>query len=356
MMTKIAVVGCGRWGPNYVRNFMEIPESEVAACCDQDAEAIDRLSQRYPGLRTYTDYRDMLQEGECDAVVVVTPAATHREIVQDCLGAGKHVLVEKPLAASAEDALALAQSPLADGQILMVGHIFRFNAGVNKMRELMYDGTLGELRYMSFVRTNLGPVRNDVSVIWDLAPHDLSIALHLLNNMPTEVSAVTGTYLDGSRGDTAFITTTFPNGVLTRMHVSWLDPKKRREVQVIGSNSMLEFDDMNLAEPVRISQRGLRTEPVYSTFGEFQLVAHASNVIIPVIEMHEPLKAQCEEFLNCIASGTQPLTDVWDGYRICAILKAAEASAKCGGAPVPITDMPGTGETAGSNYEEQSTS
>jgi predicted dehydrogenase len=321
-----------------VRNFAEAQDSEVVACCDQSQPALESLAKRYPGVRMHTDYRQMLEENACDAVVVVTPASTHRRIAEDCLAAGKHVLVEKPLAASSEDARALAQHPLADGQVFMVGHIFRFNAAVNKMRELIYDGTAGQVRYLTFLRTNLGPVRRDVSVIWDLAPHDVSIALHLLNSMPTEVSATKGTYLADSKGDVSFITLRFAGDVVANIHVSWVDPNKRREVHIVGSNAMLEFDDMNLAEPLRVSQRALRTEPSYSTFGEFQLVAHASNVTIPFIEMREPLKAQCEEFLKSIRTGRQPLSDVRDGYRICAILEAVERSADEGGASVQVSD------------------
>ena len=335
-MTRIAVIGCGRWGPNYVRNFSELPDSEVVACCDENAAALKSVASRFPNVRAHTDYRVMLAENDCDAVVIVTPATTHREIAEHCLDARKHVLVEKPLAASAEDALALARYPRANGQILMVGHIFRYNAAVNKMRDLIYDGTVGQVRYVTCVRTNLGPVRQDVSAIWDLAPHDVSIALHLLNIMPTAVSAVLGSCLQRSKGDVAFLSLLFPDGLVANIHVSWVDPKKRREVCVVGSHSMVEFDDMNLAEPLRISQRALRAEPSYTTFGEFQLVTHASSVVIPAIEMREPLKLQCEEFLNCIRLGKQPLSDVRDGYRICAILDAAERSAAQNGLPVEV--------------------
>jgi predicted dehydrogenase len=294
------------------------------------------MAERYPVLATYADYRQMLEENGCDAVVIVTPATTHRTIAEDCLAAGKHVLVEKPLAANAEDARALAEYPLADGQTLMVGHIFRFNAAINRMRDLIYEGQVGEVRYMNFVRTHLGAVRGDVSAVWDLAPHDISIALHFLNSMPESVSAVMGTYLDSSTGDVGFLTLTFPRGILAHIMVSWLDPRKRREIKVVGSTCTLEFDDMNLSEPLRIVQRGLRTAPSYRTFGEFQLVSHASNVVIPAIDMQEPLKAQCQEFLKCIGSGARPLSDVWDGYRICAILEAAHASSAQGGTPVAI--------------------
>jgi predicted dehydrogenase len=280
----------------------------------------------------------MLEQSNCEAVAVATPAATHREIVEACLDAGKHVLVEKPLAASGADAAALAAKARECEQILMVGHIFRFNPGVNKLRDLMYDGTAGDVRYMHCVRTNLGPVREDVSVIWDLAAHDVSIALHLLNDVPDRVSAVSQAYLNGTQGDVAFVHLCFPDGRLASIHVSWIDPEKRRHVFVVGSNALLEFNDMSPGEPIRICERGLREEPSYSTFGEFQLVAHARNIVIPAIEMREPLKEQCQHFLDCVQSGQRPLSDVDDGFRVCGILEAAEASASQGGAAVQVAD------------------
>ena len=361
-MIRIGVIGAGHWGPNYVRNFRELDAAQMVAVADPRADARATLQQRFPDLKLYEDYRELLAEGEIDGVVVATPASTHHEIGMACLQAGKHVLIEleawaartarwrsyltahlwraasvrPPAANSAAAALELAQYPLADGQIFMVGHIFRFHPGINRVRELMYEGTLGTTRYLHCVRTNLGPVRKDVSVIWDLAPHDVSIALHLFNGMPARVSATMGYYLQNSPGDVAFITLTFPGGELVNIHVSWVDPQKRREVDVIGTNALVRFDDMNVGETVRIVQRALLEVPSYSTFGEFQLVTHAGESVIPFIPPKEPLKEQCQEFLKSIQTRQQPLSDVRDGYRICAILEAAEASAKQDGAPVNI--------------------
>jgi predicted dehydrogenase len=335
-MIRVGVIGAGHWGPNYIRNFREIDATQTVAAADPRAEARASLAKRFPDLQVYADYQDLLADPEIDAVVVATPATAHHEIGLACLLAGKHVLIEKPLADSAAAALELAQHPLADGQIFMVGHIFRFHPGINKVRELMYEGALGTARYIHCVRTNLGPVRQDVSVIWDLAPHDVSIALHLFNSMPVRVSATMGYYLQNSQGDVAFLTLTFPGGELVNIHVSWVDPQKRREVDVIGTNALVHFDDMNVGETVRVVQRSLREVPSYATFGEFQLVTHAGESVIPYIAPKEPLKEQCLEFLKSIMTKQQPLSDVRDGYRICAILEAAEASAKQGGAPVDI--------------------
>lgn len=335
-MIRIGVIGAGRWGPNYVRNFTEAEGLEVVAIADPRAEALAAVGHRFPTLQLFQDYCEVANHPDIDGVVVATPAHSHHEVGLACLRAGKHVLIEKPLAASAAEALELARYPLATGQIFMVGHIFRFHPGINKIREVMYDGTLGAVRYIHCVRTNLGPVRRDVSVIWDLAPHDVSIALHLFNGMPVQVSATMGHYLQGSPGDVAFINLLFPGGELVNIHVSWVDPQKRREVEIIGSNALARFDDMNLSEPVRLIQRALRDVPSYTTFGEFQLVTHAAAGIIPAVELKEPLKEQCQEFIRSIQTQKTPLSDVRDGYRICAILEAAEASAKQGGAPVSI--------------------
>jgi predicted dehydrogenase len=335
-MVRIGVVGAGRWGPNYVRNFSEIESVAVVAVADPRAEALEGVGRRFPALQLFADYRELVNHPEVDAIVVATPAVTHYEIGLACLQAGKHVLVEKPLAGNAAEALELARYSLDKGQIFMVGHIFRFHPGVNKLREILYEGTLGATRYVHCVRTNLGPVRRDVSVIWDLAPHDVSIALHLFNELPVRVSATQARFLQGSRGDVAFLNLLFPGGELVNIHVSWVDPQKRREVEVVGSNALVRFDDMNLSEPVRIIQRSLREVPSYTTFGEFQLVTHASAGLIPAVEAKEPLKEQCLEFVRSIQTSRQPLSDVRDGYRICAILEAAEASAQAGGAPVDI--------------------
>jgi predicted dehydrogenase len=335
-MVRIGVIGAGRWGPNYVRNFNEIDGVEVVAVADPREEALAAIGHRFPELQLLQDYHDLAGHEGIDGVIIATPARTHHEIGMACLQAGKHVLIEKPLAASAAEALELARYPLASGQIFMVGHIFRFHAGVNKVREILYEGTLGTVRYIQCVRTNLGPVRRDVSVIWDLAPHDVSIALHLFNGMPVQVSATMGHYLQGSMGDVAFVNLLFPGGELVNIQVSWVDPQKRREVEIIGTNALVRFDDMNLAEPVRIIQRSLRDVPSYTTFGEFQLVTHAAAGIIPAIDLKEPLKEQCQEFIRSIQTRKQPLSDVRDGYRICAILEAAEASAQQGGCPVAI--------------------
>lgn len=335
-MIRIGVIGAGHWGPNYVRNFRELDGAHMVAAAEPRAEARAGLQKRFPELTLYEDYRAMIAEPDLDAVVVATPASSHHEIGLACLQAGKHVLIEKPLANSAAAALELAQYPLAEGQIFMVGHIFRFHPGINKLRELMYEGTLGTVRYVHCVRTNLGPVRKDVSVIWDLAPHDVSIALHLFNGMPVRASATMGYYLQNSPGDVAFVTLTFPGGELVNIHVSWVDPHKRREVDAIGTNALVRFDDMNVGEPVRIIQRSLREVPSYATFGEFQLVTHAGESVIPYIPPKEPLKEQCQEFLRSIESRQQPLSDVRDGYRICAILEAAAASAQQNGVPVDI--------------------
>jgi predicted dehydrogenase len=335
-MLRIGVIGVGRWGPNYVRNFGEIEGVEVVAVADPNAEALAAVGRRFPQLLLLEDYRELAAKTDVDALVLATPAQSHHEIGQACLQAGKHVLIEKPLASSAAAALELARYPLAEGQIFMVGHIFRFHPAINKLREILYEGTLGTVRYIHCVRTNLGPVRRDVSVIWDLAPHDVSIALHLFNGMPVQASATMGHYLQGSPGDVAFINLLFPGGELVNIHVSWVDPQKRREVEIIGTNALVRFDDMNLGEPVRIIQRSLREVPSYTTFGEFQLMTHASAGIIPAVEPKEPLKEQCLEYIRSIQTKQQPLSDVRDGYRICAILEAAEESAKQGGCPVEI--------------------
>ena len=339
-MVRVCVIGCGRWGPNYVRNFMELRDSEVVACCDADAQARQRMQRMWPEVPMLPDLASVLDTVDFDAGVVSTPAVTHRALVEQLLSAGKHVLVEKPLAGNLEDAEAVAQQAEASHGVVMVGHVFRYNSGVNKLRDLIYDGTVDEMRYIECVRTNLGPVRDDVSVIWDLAAHDVSIVLHLLNDMPARVSATGAAFLRSGRVDAASIACTFADGRVAYLHVSWVDPRKRRIVRVVCRSCVLEFDDMNLQEPVRVVRARLAEEPSITTFGEFQLMPRTGDITIPAVALGEPLKAECQAFLDAVAAGHRPLADVLDGVRVCALLDAAERSVAAGGAGVALEGAP----------------
>jgi predicted dehydrogenase len=271
--------------------------------------------------------------------VIATPTGTHYELTRAALLAGKDVLVEKPLTADAahgEELCALAER---QGRVLMVGHVFLYNGGVRRVQKYVADGELGRVYYVSMVRTNLGPIRVDVNAAWDLASHDVSIASYWLGAEPFEVSAVGGAWINGGVEDAMFATLRYPDGVLVNLHVSWLNPRKNRDITVVGDRRMLTFDDLNLQEPIRIYDKGVaeeREREYVDTFAAFRTHVREGDIIIPKVGLGEPLKAECDHFLECVARRATPVTD---GRRSLGVVRALEAlirSAKQGGSPVAI--------------------
>jgi predicted dehydrogenase len=339
-VTTLAIIGCGHWGQNYLRNFWELPEARVAFCCDASPECARRFGGRFSGVRVTTDPDEVFRSEEVDAVAIATPAATHYELASRALATGKHVLVEKPMTTSAVHARRLAEQSEAAGRIIMVGHVFRYHPALERVKLLIGEGTFGKIHYIHSTRTNLGPIRGDVSALWDLAAHDVSIALHLLNAMPSSVSARGGCFLQAGIEDVVFFTMIFPGGVMVNVHVSWLDPRKTREITIVGSNRMVVFDDMNALEPIRIYDKTVLQAPSYANFGEFRLVLRTGDILVPRVEAREPLKEQCRHFLECVRTGCPPLSGARDGERVCRVLEAVDQSIREGGASVPV---PGTG-------------
>ncbi|HEX9414719.1 MAG TPA: Gfo/Idh/MocA family oxidoreductase [Ktedonobacterales bacterium] len=334
MGLKVGVVGCGQWGQNYLRVLSELDDTELCAACDLRAEVRERIAARYPGVRVLTRVEEILADDGLEAVVVATEARAHYEVVATALRRGKHVLCEKPLTLAVEQAAELAHLADTCGQTLMVGHIFRYNAGVNALNAAVHAPDFGDICYMCLVRTNLGPIRADVNAAWDLAPHDISIVLHVLNQMPIRVSAQGFSYLRAGREDVAFITLEMPEGVAAHLRVSWLDPRKVREVTVVGRNQMAVLDDVQTVEAVRIYDKGVMQEPTYSSFGEFQSVVRTGEIRIPPVKGDEPLREQVRHFAWAARERQRPLSDGWDGVRVVAVMDAVQRSLKAGGAPV----------------------
>jgi predicted dehydrogenase len=278
----------------------------------------------------------MLADPEIDAIVVSTPSFTHEELVGAALSANKHVLVEKPFVLDPRGGERLVELARNVGKVLLVGHVYEYNPAVEYIRELLSGKSLGETYYIQSTRTNLGPIRSDVNALWDLAPHDVSILLYLLGTVPTSVSAKGADFFNNGRHDVVFATLTFPRGILGHLHVSWLDPRKTREITVVGAARMLVFDDLNQLEPVRIYDRGLSEVPSYQTFGEFQLVPRFGDITIPRVSMVEPLRAQCAHFLSCVEGTAQPRSDGEDGLRVVRVLSALQRSLESDGATVAV--------------------
>ena len=332
----IAVVGCGYWGMNYVRIFNEMTDARVVAVCDQKSDRLREVARRFPGSYLTTQVNDVISQPGVDAVVVCTEATTHYNVTRDLLLAGKHALVEKPLtttSADAEKLIALAESNSA---ILMVGHTFVFNAGVQKVKEYVQKGD-GRVYYLYARRTNLGPIRRDVNAVWDLAPHDIAIFNYLLDSSPEWVSAVSGKVLRNSRDDVGFISLGYPGKILAHVHVSWADPDKAREVVVVKSDRRIVFNDLNGLEQVRVFEKGvslMEQEPL--NYGEFRFQIRDGDIISPRIEVVEPLKHQCRHFLECVRTGKRPVSGGVEGWEVVRVLEAVNRSIECKGLQVEV--------------------
>jgi predicted dehydrogenase len=325
-MKNIGIIGIGYWGPNYMRIFNELPQSRVTYCCDIDQNKIRLIKEKYPNVNTTTKYQDLLEDPDVDAIVVSTSASTHYQPVKGCLIHGKDVLVEKPLTLSSKQCEDLIKISHEKNQILMVGHTFIYNPGVRWLKNYIDSGELGTIYYLYFSRTGLGPIRRDVNVLWDLAPHDLSILNYLIEGFPLQIKAAGESYLQPSVEDVVFLNLIYPNNILANVHVSWLDPQKIRRLTIVGSKRMIQFDDVNKFGTIKIFDKGIEMfgNKSYADYGEFQLSIRDGDIHIPKIPIEEPLKNQCVHFLECINSRKQPLTSGEDGLKVVKILETAQ--------------------------------
>jgi predicted dehydrogenase len=332
---RIGVIGFGQWGPNHVRNFSAIEGCEVVRVCDASAARLGLVRKQFRDLDTTTDPTAVTQATDVDAVVVATPTSTHFSLVQQALEAGKDVLCEKPLAATAADCRTLCALAEAKRRMLMVGHVFLYNPGVQHLKVDLDRGELGRIYYMDAVRTNLGPVRRDVGAIHDLASHDISIFNYLLGAEPSEVSATGGFFLQEKVEDIGFLTLAYPRGVVCHVHTSWLNPRKVRQLTIVGDHKMAVWDDMNNLEPVRYYDKGV-TADHYSSFGEFQMILRDGTITIPKVRLFEPLMRQDQEFIECLRSRRQPLASCDFGSAVVRVLEAAQESMRNHGRAVKV--------------------
>jgi predicted dehydrogenase len=333
---RLGVIGCGYWGPNLVRTFLELPEVKVHAVADWDASRLEHLRFRHPQIERVTvDYRELFEMG-LDAVVVSTPPESHFEIVQAALERGLDVFAEKPLATDVSGALRLVELAEAQERILMVGHIGAYNQAVRALKEMIDAGDLGHVRYIDAVRVGLGMFHPSMNVMWDLAPHDISIALYLLGELPVSVSTQGLACVNESIEDVAYMTLTFPTGVLVHSRMSWLDPRKSRRITVVGSQKMVVYDDLESHEKIKVYDKSVNAIRRTDTFGEFQFAYHYGSVVSPYIRYEEPLHVECLHFLECVLHRTPPLTDGRNGLQVVQIIEAAQRSLREGGIPISI--------------------
>src|SRR5581483_1064477 len=322
---RVGLIGFGLWGPHYARILAgTMTSARLAACAEPSANRLAAFDRMYPAARAYADFRRMLRDGDIDAVIVATPTSTHREVVEACLDAGVHVLVEKPLAATVADAEHMAQLGENTHRVLMVGHTFLFNPAVRAIKRYIDEGLLGEIRYLYFQRTGLGPIRQDVNALWDLAPHDFSMLRYWLDADPIDLVARGQSYLQPGTEDVVFVTLNYPDRVLASVHVSWLDPVKVRSVTVVGDRKMVVFDDTHATEKIRIYDRGADYQPREGGFAEFIAAVRDGDIVIPRIEQREPLREQLEHFVECIRTGNEPLASARDGAAIVRVLERAQ--------------------------------
>jgi predicted dehydrogenase len=322
---RTAVIGCGYWGKNLVRNFAAL--SDLRMCCDSSSAVRAALSRTYPAVQMTPDVDEVFASIDIEAVVIATPAPTHADLTVAALAAGKHVFVEKPLALSVADGERMARAADEAGRILMVGHLLEYHPGVRYLKELIDSGELGEVYYCYSQRVNLGKLREDENALWSLAPHDISVLLYLMNEEPSEVQATGQAFLRPGVEDVVFATLKFDSGRFANIHVSWLDPHKERRLTVVGSRKMAVMDDMHAAEKIRVYDKGVdrrSTEAApYGSLGEL-LALREGDILLPRLSTEEPLATECTEFLKAVVTGTPPLTDAADGLRVLRVLEAAQ--------------------------------
>ena len=337
-MLKIGVIGCGHWGPNHIRIFLSLPQCQVIAAADVSAERQQAVKTLYPSLRTTADYREILKSKDIDAVCIASPTNTHFTITKEALEHDKHVLCEKPLALTADECRHLHDLSLKNKKILMVGHVFVFNLGIVKLKEYVSTGELGQIHYAHSERTNLGPFRYDVNALWDLAPHDISIFNYLFNSCPVSVSARGQRCLGNSLEDLAFATLEYPHNLLVNVHVSWLDPKKERQITIVGDKKMASWDDLDNLGPLRIYDKHVeRGTKFYESYGEFQLLSKEGSVTIPRVDFHEPLKVQDQFFVQSVLTNTHPqVADAPKALDVVKTLCAIQKSIDQRGVPVEV--------------------
>ncbi len=330
---SVGVVGMNYWGPNLARNFARVPGCRLAWVCDRDAEVLARHRDSYPASRFTADYDELLADPDLDAVVIATPVPTHAPLARRALEAGKDVFVEKPLAVTARDANDLAAQADARERVLMVDHLLVFHPGVQAVKDLIEDGTLGRIFYLYGNRQNLGIVRPDENALWSLGPHDISVMLWLVGERPSEVAASGESYLQPGVEDVVFGRIRFPSGIIGHLHLSWLDPHKMRKMTVIGSEKMVVFDDMETERKVTIYDKG--PIPRTETYGEY-IKVRSGDIHIPKVPVTEPLRLVCERFVQAVRDRQPTPSDGAAGAAVVEVLEAMTESLGSSGRPVRL--------------------
>jgi predicted dehydrogenase len=327
---RVGVIGCGYWGPNLIRNLVSLPSSDVIAVADLNSKRLQHMKDLYPQLVTVHDYCQLFSM-DLDAVVISTPPATHFRIAKECLEQDLHCLVEKPLTLSSNEALELTKLAKARSLKLMVGHTFEYNPAVRMLKDIVDSGELGEIYYINTVRVNLGLFQLNLNVLWDLAPHDISILHYVLGQKPTSIHAHGEACILDGKHDIAYLYMQFPSDVIAHTHVSWLDPNKVRRITVVGSKKMLVYDDVENVEKIKIYDKGVEAPPYTDTFGDFHFSYRYGDVTIPYIRFTEPLTIECQHFVDSIINDAEPQSNGESGLDVVRVLEAAQRSLESAG-------------------------
>jgi len=333
-MIRLGMIGYGYWGPNLVRNFIEVPGSQVIAVSDLRQERLALVKARYPSIKTTTDHRDLILDPMIDAIVIATPVSTHFNLAMQALQAGKHVLVEKPMAVTSEESNRLVEEAEHYQRVLMVDHTFVYTGAVRKMRELVERDELGDIYYYDSVRVNLGLFQHDVNVIWDLAVHDLSIMDFVLGVFPIAVSATGMNHLPGQPQNVAYVTLFFEGSLIAHLHVNWLSPVKVRRTLVGGSQKMIVYDDLDPSERIKVYDKGIVLNQNPESIYQMLISYRTGDMWAPQLDITEALQVEALHFLRCIEQGDKPITDGKAGLRVVRILEAATQSMLEWGRPV----------------------
>ena len=337
-LIRVGVIGYGYWGPNLVRNFSEAPGAEVACVSDLQDERLALVSKRYPGVRTTRNFVELIDDLSIDAVAIATPVSTHYEFALRALEAGKHVLVEKPLAWNTDQVQHLIDLAQKKNRVLMVDHTFVYNGAVRKIRELVESGTLGEIYYYDSVRVNLGLFQHDVNVLWDLAVHDLSIMDYVLPFRPCAVSATGLSHVPGATENIAYLTLFFEGSQIAHIHANWLAPVKLRRTLIGASRKMIVYDDLDLGEKIKVYDKGITLSNRQSPEKLYQMLVgyRTGDMLAPQVDGTEALKREIGHFLHCILEQEEPVTGGAAGLRVVEILQAASQSMAQRGRPVEL--------------------
>jgi predicted dehydrogenase len=329
---RIGVVGLGYWGPNLARNFDRLPDAELAWLCDASEDARARQSNEYPSARATGDFDEMLADDSLDAVAIATHVPSHPDLAERALDAGKHCFVEKPLAQSVAEAERVVEAAERAGRVLMVGHLLEYHPGVEKLKELVAAGELGDIRYIYGNRLNLGKLRADENALWSLGAHDVSVVLRLADEEPYECRAVGESYMREGVEDVVFCYLRFPSGLAAHLHLSWLDPHKERRFTVVGSKRMATFDDMEIERKVTVYDKGFDQD--FSSYGEY--IARSGDIHSPRISNEEPLRIECRHFVDRVRDGAEPRSGAEAGLRVVRVLEALQRSLEESSRAAPV--------------------